>query len=333
MKFTVIMPIPSRAYQRYRGSFHEAGLISRAGPRNDLLALGCSGRVQRRHLGATRLPLEERNLDGDAPSLPHRQRAERVAKTEANLNAIRTARGRLERKSGKYTCELCSAAFGKLKNYDQHLQGKQHRTNAAAVEDIWERFMACSGLWLSAEAESAAGMEGSDEHGGRTYSAENQTLAQMDVVKAWNPGELEDFPMRASGEGCMSPATRFQDLSLYMKARLLKYVSELMPYYPELPNIVARMAVSSPQHLRVKELFEVVTADLTIRRSRCRCRSLTHFLAPPLPPLQQSFEAFKLLENFVVAAKKHRQIDHILDVACGHGLVGMLLAYRFCTHT
>jgi hypothetical protein len=292
MKFTA--PIPSlyasikhRAYQRYRGSFHEAG------PRNDLLALDCSGRVQRRHLNAAQLPLEERNLDGDAPTW---------AKAQANLNAIRTARGRLERKSGKYTCELCNAAFGKLKNYDQHLQGKQHRTNAAAVEDIWERFMACSGLWLSAEAESAEGTEGSDEHGGRTYSAENQTLAQMDVVKAWNPGELEAFPMRASGEGCMSPATRFQDLSLYMKARLLKYVSELMPYYPELPNIVARMAVSSPQHLRVKELFE-------------------------------SFEAFKLLENFVVAAKKHRQIDHILDVACGHGLVGMLLAYRYFTHT
>jgi hypothetical protein len=34
--------------------------------------------------------------------------------------------------------------------------------------------------------------------------------------------------------------------------RLLKYVSELMPYYPELPSIVVQMAATNPQHLRVK---------------------------------------------------------------------------------
>jgi len=238
---------------------------------------------------------------------PLRPRAKRESRavgrgsaTGADLdpNAVRTARSRAERKSGKYVCELCNCAFGKLKNFEQHVEGKQHRTNAAAVDDIWSRFKSCARIWLSAEEGAAEGSEDIDEEGVRSYSVAGQTLGLMDIVKAFNAEELQAFPMRASGDGCMSPATRFQDLSLYMRARLLKYVSELMPYYPELPTIVVQMSATNPQHLRVKELFE-------------------------------SFEAFKLLENFIVAAKKHRQIDRIYDVACGHGLVGMLLAYRF----
>lgn len=247
------------------------------------------------------------NDPGGSHNLPLRQRAQRASRAERGgsatgddrgLDTARAVRGRAERKSGKYVCELCNCVFGKLKNFEQHMEGKQHRTNAAAVDDIWSRFKSCAGIWLSAEEGAAEGSEGIDGEGVRWYSAGSQTLGLIDVVKAFNAEELQAFPMRAGGDGCMSPATRFQDLSLYMRARLLKYVSELMPYYPELPKIVVQMSTTNPQHLRVKELFE-------------------------------SFEAFKLLENFVVAAKKHRQIDRIYDVACGHGLVGMLLAYRF----
>ncbi len=40
-------------------------------------------------------------------------------------------------------------------------------------------------------------------------------------------------------------------------------------------------------------------------------------------------QAFKLLENFIVGAKKYQEIRRIYDVACGHGLTGILIAYRF----
>jgi tRNA1(Val) A37 N6-methylase TrmN6 len=40
-------------------------------------------------------------------------------------------------------------------------------------------------------------------------------------------------------------------------------------------------------------------------------------------------EAFRAVDNFIMACQKHRKIDKIVDVACGHGLVGLLLAYRF----
>jgi hypothetical protein len=101
----------------------------------------------------------------------------------------------------------------------------------------------------------------------------------------------------------MSPSTTFQDLPLHLKARVFKYVSELMPYYPELPLVVCSMAFANPRLLRVKELFE-------------------------------SCEAVKLIENFVVGAKKWREIESLFEVGCGHGLVGILLAYRSLTpHT
>merc|ERR1712139_668315 len=53
-----------------------------------------------------------------------------------------------------------------------------------------------------------------------------------------------------------------------------------------------------PMGLRVKELFETV-------------------------------ESFKKAASFAVDASKLRQIDTIYDLACGHGLLGALLAYRF----
>ena len=255
------------------------------------------------------------STDGDAHSLSQRRlRAvqldremqgsiedTRIADKEDmpfGLNAIRTARGRTERKSGKYVCMLCNCAFGKLKNFDEHINGKQHKINSAVIGSTWISFQNCSDIWQLGGKGTPGGVEGKDVDSSRTFSVGGESVALMDVVKAWSSEELQIFPMRASGEGCMSPATQFQDLSLLQKARLHKYISELMPYYPELPCIMADMAAKSPQHFRVKELFE-------------------------------SFEAFKLLENFIVAAKKYRNIDRIFDVACGHGLVGMLLAYRF----
>ena len=44
--------------------------------------------------------------------------------------------------------------------------------------------------------------------------------------------------------------------------------------------------------------------------------------------LFESVEAFRAADNFIIACQRHRPIRRIVDVACGHGLVGLLLAYR-----
>jgi len=45
--------------------------------------------------------------------------------------------------------------------------------------------------------------------------------------------------------------------------------------------------------------------------------------------LLESFEAYREIAAFVHDAGKLRPIDVIYDIACGHGIVGILLAYRF----
>ena len=55
---------------------------------------------------------------------------------------------------------------------------------------------------------------------------------------------------------------------------------------------------SAPQYTRVKEIIE-------------------------------SIEAFKLIVAFLATAENHREINGFFDLACGHGLVGVLLAYAY----
>lgn len=40
-------------------------------------------------------------------------------------------------------------------------------------------------------------------------------------------------------------------------------------------------------------------------------------------------DSCRLLEGFLVGARKLRQVERVYDAGCGHGLTGILLAYRF----
>jgi tRNA1(Val) A37 N6-methylase TrmN6 len=77
-----------------------------------------------------------------------------------------------------------------------------------------------------------------------------------------------------------------------------------MSNYKELATIIAAISLNENGHIRVKELFE-------------------------------SFEAFKFISNYIVTAQRTRKtlnqppLNSIIELACGHGLVGLLLAYRF----
>lgn len=188
----------------------------------------------------------------------------------------------------KYRCELCNCAFERKKNYEQHMAGQQHRSNVAAVNITWERFITCASKW---------GDNPQVSNDGQNFTLHGESVSMEEVVQAWSMEELERFPMRAT---CLSPRTFFADLPLLSKARLWKYVSELMPYYgEEIPSIFFAVACGSGRAFRVKEVVEAC-------------------------------ESFKLLEAFLLSTRRLRPaLSSLLDAACGHGLVGMLLAYRF----
>jgi hypothetical protein len=62
--------------------------------------------------------------------------------------------------------------------------------------------------------------------------------------------------------------------------------------------VLHSVLVHHPKHLRVKELLE-------------------------------SVECFRVIESYLMANLKRREIQRVLDLCCGHGLLGLLIGYRF----
>ena len=122
--------------------------------------------------------------------------------------------------------------------------------------------------------------------------------AAGEELPRWDYAELSTFPMRAT---CLQQNVLVTDLLPALQLRLWAYVRRLvMPRNPELVRALAACCAACPTAMRVKELCE-------------------------------SIEAYAVIEAFLVTCTSDgsREITSIADLACGHGLVGVLLAYRF----
>jgi hypothetical protein len=113
--------------------------------------------------------------------------------------------------------------------------------------------------------------------------------------------ELRHFPMRSN---CLSTHTTLLDLEPKLRARLGRYLSDACEGLPELNRVFQRMEVFAGKYTRVKEIVE-------------------------------SVEAFKVAVSFLATCERTgtRSIDKIFDLACGHGLVGIMLAYAYPDRT
>ena len=110
--------------------------------------------------------------------------------------------------------------------------------------------------------------------------------------------ELATFPMRAS---CLATHATAADLDAQTtRPRFFRYLRDAVPGLPELAAAVRVVADVAPRWTRVKELVE-------------------------------SVEAFRNALAFLAEAetKGGRAVETCFDMACGHGLVGVLIAYAF----
>ena len=108
---------------------------------------------------------------------------------------------------------------------------------------------------------------------------------------------LNDLPMRAT---TLQQNVLVASLSPALQLRVWAWVGRrCMPRNPELVRALAACATACPTALRVKELLE-------------------------------SVEAYAVAEAFISGCAVRGHPTHtIAEVACGHGMVGVLLAYRF----
>eukprot|EP00439_Symbiodinium_sp_Y106_P085558 s254_g28.t4 len=164
-----------------------------------------------------------------------------------------------------------------------------------------------SRLRRAAQKAQATNLRADFERTAPNWSAGTSHLEDDLLLKAWSSSELLQFPRRGrQGTAGLDPKVCVSDLCPEHRLRVWAYLRQLNPHEPSLAAIFAAMdAVPGRQKLRVKELFEscdIVSAIVQwwLRRDRRDGRRVGT-----------------------------RQPERIIDAACGHGLVGMLLSHCF----
>ncbi len=142
-------------------------------------------------------------------------------------------------------------------------------------------------------------------HGLRGKAPVIEKKPKKEPRKRWKMNELETLPMR---QKCLSTHTRFSDLNGKLRVRLLEYFSTAVAAMPELACVILEMEKTAPHFLRLKELIE-------------------------------SIESFNLVIAHLNSAESTSEAatskvyDKFFDLACGHGLVGIMIAYALPKRT
>ncbi len=105
----------------------------------------------------------------------------------------------------------------------------------------------------------------------------------------WQPDMIANYPMDSNA--------MVHELDVDGLNVLLAYVAEVT-HSERLSAMVAMIAERYPRYLRVKELFETV-------------------------------EAYRCIGQEIYEQWRMGNVEIIYDLACGHGLLGVMLAHRF----
>jgi hypothetical protein len=191
----------------------------------------------------------------------------------------------------RYQCELCACGFDKQKSHAAHLAGRRHAGSLENEPIVWRDWQASGAAWFSA------------------------AVSRVEATRAWSLDRFVDgLPARTrsstgrtlgggghgsggDGEaGQLDPGLMLSDLPANKRAALFRYCRDLSdrvgrgPAPPQLA-LPTMLSMLDPRFCRVKEILE-------------SCEAYAH--------------AAKLLSR--------RRVSVVLDVGCGHGLVGMLCA-------
>lgn len=116
-------------------------------------------------------------------------------------------------------------------------------------------------------------------------------VTSLGPLGEWDSIEcLSNFDLR--------PQSMVAELSEGHSLLLSSYLRKAMPGSPEIASIIDDVVQTQPVAIRTKELFE-------------------------------SIEAAKVLGQYIHELRAQDAVSEVFDLACGHGLVGALVAYRF----
>jgi len=220
---------------------------------------------------------------------------------------------------GEIVCKACGRMI-RWKTRMEHLRGKDHWEALAEAPRAAAELRAKGGRWAELDEGSSPGTTAFDLGGADydfgTFTGMNGTWvdkvcgADADdealVGPRWHMAELKSpsWPKRRGGNGiCLDPTWTLDKVPRPLRLRIWRYLRTVLmpdrtlrdPFGPSLPDLLAEADWSL---IRVKELFE-------------------------------SCETARIVVRQILTAERMKPITHIYDLACGHGLVGTLLAYCF----
>jgi hypothetical protein len=187
-------------------------------------------------------------------------------------------------------CLHCRKPFTKQKTYEAHTKGKRHQKIVAEADTFWSDY-AADPMWFDNLASPEA----------------VRSVFSFDVFFSGLPRRTRSSSLQPlvgakdeAGSGCLAPHLTIGSLPCEARAQLWRYLREAMPQLPYALSLPALMSTVPDKYRRVKEILECV-------------------------------EAFKKCESLILRARQTgtRTIETVYDLACGQGLVGVMLALRF----
>ena len=205
-----------------------------------------------------------------------------------------------------HRCATCSLTFAKRKQLAEHLAGKRHAENEALATQWWDEFTRTPWYDESISRDSVAAAFSLDDFLEGLPRRSRSSRPSDALLTTQDGGD------RMGTIGCVSPHVTLSGLPPRKRAQLWRYLRELMPGEPALPAVFIELERAHGRFARVKEILE-------------SCETFRHAEAAVLSSRGVGSRGTR---SAGANATEHGIIE-VFDVACGHGLVGLLLAFRF----
>eukprot|EP00928_Gymnodinium_smaydae_P033933 TRINITY_DN24168_c0_g2_i1.p1 TRINITY_DN24168_c0_g2~~TRINITY_DN24168_c0_g2_i1.p1 ORF type:complete len:469 (+),score=49.66 TRINITY_DN24168_c0_g2_i1:62-1468(+) len=142
----------------------------------------------------------------------------------------------------------------------------------------------------------------------------------------WCAELLERFPSR---ESTMCQHVQMSELSAELRGFVSLYIVHRFPHsHAEVSAALNWVSENYPKSLRIKELFETVEVfALIVQQLDMICSGGLRERSRTAAAAGRSLNSTKSKDEAVPPPPP--VIDTVFDMACGHGLLGVLLAYRF----
>ena len=195
----------------------------------------------------------------------------------------------------KYKCEICSLVLEKKKHLEEHERGKKHRAAVERADHFWERYE--KSVWYDPAVPRSADV-----------NAFSFNAFLDGLVRRTRMGGVQPV-LTAMGDGCVSPHVSLAHLDATKRAMLFRYLDEHArdTHYERVLMRLERDHGS--KYTRIKEILESVETY----------RKMVELVQRPTAPRRTDSSA----------ADKDVTLGGIHDVACGHGLAGLLLAAHY----